>query len=40
MKVVYEVPGCITNAASVGTSSRAAQTIVQFRPPNIATAKV
>src|SRR5690606_6233710 len=39
--VVKEVPGSITaNAATVGTSSRAADTIVQFRPPKTATAKV
>ena len=41
MKVVYEVPGSITTqAATVGTSSSAALTIVQFRPPKRATAKV
>ena len=41
MKVVYDVPGCMTIAARmVGISSRAALTIVQFRPPNLATAKV
>ena len=41
MKVVYDVPGCMTNAARiVGMSSSAALTIVQFRPPNFATAKV
>ena len=41
MNVVYEVPGCMTIAArTVGTSSRAALTIVQFRPPNFATANV
>lgn len=35
------VPGSITtNAATVGTSSRAAETIVQFLPPKTATAKV
>jgi len=41
MKVENEVPGLITtNAAIVGMSSRLAETIVQFRPPKIATAKV
>ena len=41
MNVVYDVPGCMTIAAAiVGTSSRAALTIVQFRPPKRATAKV
>ena len=36
-----EVPGSITvNAATVGMSRRPAETIVQFRPPKIATAKV
>lgn len=36
-----EVPGSITaNAAVVGTSSSPAEMIVQFRPPNTATAKV
>lgn len=36
-----EVPGFITaNAATLGTSSRLAETMVQFRPPKIATAKV
>ena len=41
MNVVYEVPGCMTNAARiVGTSSSAALMIVQFRPPKTATAIV
>src|SRR5919206_1353744 len=36
-----DVPGCMTVAAmNVGISSRAALTTVQFRPPNLATAKV
>jgi hypothetical protein len=40
-KVVYDVPGCMTIAARiVGTSSSAGLTIVQLRPPNIATANV
>lgn len=39
--VLNEVPGSITTkAATVGTSSRLAETIVQLRPPKIATAKV
>lgn len=39
--VSNEVPGSITtNAATVGTSSSVADTIVQFRPPKSATAKV
>ena len=41
MKVVYDVPGCMTIAARiVGMSSSAALTIVQLRPPNFATANV
>lgn len=40
-KVVYEVPGSITmKAATVGTSRVNALNTVQFRPPNLATAKV
>ena len=40
MKVLYEVPGSITsNRAVVGTSSRPALKMVQFRPPKRATAK-
>ncbi len=40
-KVSNDVPGFITaNAATVGTRSRPAETIVQFRPPKTATAKV
>lgn len=39
--VLKEVPGFITvNAAAVGIRSRPAETIVQFRPPKTATAKV
>ncbi len=39
--VPYEVPGSITaKARQDGTSSMAALTIVQLRPPNLATAKV
>ena len=38
---MYDVPGSMTIAARiVGMSSSAALTIVQFRPPNFATAKV
>ena len=41
MKVVYDVPGCMKIASRiVGTRSSAALTIVQFRPPNTATANV
>src|SRR6266568_2080606 len=41
IKVVYETPGAISRAAGmVGSSSRAALMMVQFRPPNLATAKV
>ncbi len=41
ISVVYDTPGFITKAAvTVGTSSSSALTTVQFRPPNIATAKV
>ncbi len=40
-KVPKDVPGSITmNAAIVGTSSMLAETMVQFRPPKRATAKV
>src|SRR5690242_5300988 len=40
-KVSNDVPGFITeNAAMLGTSSRPAEMIVQFRPPKTATAKV
>jgi hypothetical protein len=40
-RVVNETPGSSTTAvAMVGTSSSAALMIVQFRPPNVATAKV
>lgn len=39
--VVYDTPGFMTKAAAtVGTSSSSALTIVQLRPPNFATAKV
>ncbi len=39
--VVYDTPGrSVTATATVGTSSSNALTIVQFRPPNRATAKV
>jgi hypothetical protein len=39
--VANDVPGSMTTkAATVGTSSRQAETIVQFRPPKTATAKV
>lgn len=39
--VLNEVPGSITrNAATVGMSSRLAETTVQLRPPKSATAKV
>ena len=38
---VYETPGSMTTARKiVGMSSKAALTIVQFRPPNLATASV
>ncbi len=40
-KVEKDVPGSMTvNAATVGTSSSPAETIVRLRPPKIATAKV
>src|SRR3979411_1153259 len=40
-KVPSEVPGCITiAAATVGMSSSMALMMVQFRPPNLATAKL
>ena len=39
--VPYETPGLTMNdAAIVGMSSSSALTIVQFRPPNFATANV
>ncbi len=39
--VPSDVPGCSTIAArTVGISSSAADTTVQLRPPNFATAKV
>src|SRR6266498_2411221 len=41
IRVVYDTPGLIRIAAGiVGRSSRAALMIVQFRPPNVATANV
>lgn len=39
--VPSDVPGCMTTAANpAGTSSSAALMIVQFRPPNLATARL
>src|SRR5438552_15633062 len=39
--VLNDTPGCSANAATIaGSSNSAALTIVQFRPPNFATANV